>query len=64
MSYIEDLTRVVISYEIYECKILFIVCPFKNGGWSGGAMALGKLPVPGRPTIWIIVGLVGWLFWV
>ena len=21
------------------------------GGWSGGAMALGKLPVPGRPTI-------------
>ena len=23
-------------------------------GWSGGAM--GKLPVPGRPTIWIIVG--------
>ena len=26
------------------------------GGWSGGAMVLGKLPVPGRPTIWIIVG--------
>ena len=25
-------------------------------GWSGGAVALGKLPVPGRPTIWIIVG--------
>ena len=25
-------------------------------GWSGGAMALGKLPVPGRPTIWTIVG--------
>ena len=22
-----------------------------NRGWSGGAMALGKLPVPGRPTI-------------
>ena len=22
-------------------------------GWSGGAMGLGKLPVPGRPTIWI-----------
>ena len=20
-------------------------------GWSGGAMVLGKLPVPGRPTI-------------
>ena len=29
---------------------------FYNRGWSGGAMVLGKLPVPGRPTIWIIVG--------
>ena len=27
-----------------------------EGGWSGGAMVLGKLPVPGRPTIWITVG--------
>ena len=25
-------------------------------GWSGGAMVLGKLQVPGRPTIWMIVG--------
>ena len=25
-------------------------------GWSGGAMVLGKLPVPGRPIIWITVG--------
>ena len=23
---------------------------------GGGVMVLGKLPVPGRPTIWIIVG--------
>ena len=31
--------------------------PFKyTSGWSGGAMVLGKLPVPGRPTIWITVG--------
>ena len=22
-------------------------------GWSGGAMVLGKFPVPGRPTFWI-----------
>ena len=22
----------------------------ENRGWSGGAMVLGKLPVPGRPT--------------
>ena len=27
-----------------------------NWGWSGGAMVLGKLPVLGRPTIWMIVG--------
>ena len=25
-------------------------------GWSVGAMVLGKLPVPGRPPIWMIVG--------
>ena len=24
-------------------------------GWSGGAIVLGKLPKPGRPTIWMIV---------
>ena len=27
-----------------------------NWGWSGGAKELGKLPVPGRPTILITVG--------
>ena len=25
-------------------------------GWSGGAMVLGKLPVPGCPAVWMIVG--------
>ena len=25
-------------------------------GWLGGAMVVGKVPVPGRPTIWMIVG--------
>ena len=30
--------------------------PGKGRGWSGGAMVLGKLPVPGRPTISITVG--------
>ena len=32
------------------------LCLITNMGWSGGAMVLGKLPVPGRPTIWITVG--------
>ena len=27
-----------------------------GGGGGGGRMVLGKLPVPGRPTIWITVG--------
>ena len=26
------------------------------GGWSAGAMVPGKLPVPGRLTIWITLG--------
>ena len=29
---------------------------YRPGGWSGGAKVLGKLPVPGRPTILITVG--------
>ena len=29
---------------------------YKMWGWSGGAMVLGKLPVPGRPTILITEG--------
>ena len=31
-------------------------CVLRSMGWSGGAMVLGKLPVPGRPTILITVG--------
>ena len=35
--------------------------PFKTfsitkGGWSGGAMVLGKLPVSESPTVWIVEG--------
>ena len=30
--------------------------PFSCAGWSGGAKVLGKLPVPGRPTILMTVG--------
>ena len=31
-------------------------CSESTRWWSGGAMVLGKLPVPGRPTIWMVVG--------
>ena len=40
-----------ISNYIY-LKVNFLV----PGVWSGGAKVLGKLPVPGRPTILITVG--------
>ena len=40
--------------------MIFVDIPLRlelrNRGWSDGAMVPGKLPVPGRPTIWISVG--------
>ena len=38
--------------KFYRRQLTF---PANSRGWSGGAMVLGKLPVPGRPTIWITV---------
>ena len=38
-------------------SMLIYFTTVNNWDWSGGAMALGKLPVPGRPAILIIVGL-------
>ena len=37
----------------YNTIILWLLLSW---GWSGGAKVLGKLPVPGRPTILITVG--------
>ena len=37
-------------------SFLFLSPSLGELGWSGGAMVLGELPVPGRPTIWMIVG--------
>ena len=37
-----------LSYCVCMCR--------KRRGWSGGAKVLGKLPVPGGPTVWMIVG--------
>ena len=57
--------RVRVPQKIKKCKQLLINIKYEhlerrtlmNGwGWSGGAMALGKLPVPGRPTIWMVIG--------
>ena len=43
-------TRSVSSYITRQCQR---ICALHKGGWSGGAMVLGKLPVAGRPTILI-----------
>ena len=42
--------------QIVHYQVLHFIQFSHLWGWSGGAMVLGKLPVPGRPTIWITVG--------
>ena len=54
------LNQVEIGMKFYRSKPAFylmtdLIDPDFRG-WSGGAMALYKLPVPGRPTIWMKVG--------
>ena len=44
------------STEFHSYALSGAYCLSYKRGWSGGAMVLGKLPVPGRPTIWISVG--------
>ena len=48
-------TSTVKKHHVMDTRDPFFPPP-EYGGWSGGAMVLGKLPVPGRPTIWITVG--------
>ena len=59
-SYLTSLTRLFENLNQlrdlwlpkFPNNVLFSLLPMQRG-WSGGAMVLGKLPVPGRPTIWI-----------
>ena len=60
-----------ISYDTWERlwlhNVSFTLAQFLVVlGWSGGAMALGKLPVSGRPTNldlqWVRVGDIFWTF--
>ena len=41
---------------IARMLLILLHVPKDWWGWSGGAMVLGKLPVPGRPTTLITVG--------
>ena len=45
---------VVWTFLLSSIRSLLLFLPL--WGWSAGAMVLGKLPVPGHPTIWMIVG--------
>ena len=47
---------VVVSSNLTRFSFALISSSFFSRGWSDGAMVLGKLPVPGRPTILITVG--------
>ena len=40
----------------HKASMLFFICIHFVRGWSCCAMVLGKLPLPGRPTIWTSVG--------
>ena len=54
-----DCSCVIMSYATrlpYCIGQLYPISLLLSEGWSGGAMVLGKLPVPGRPTIWMLVG--------
>ena len=43
-------------YRSETILVILVGSHLGNRGWSGGAMVLGKLPVPGRPTVLITVG--------
>ena len=53
-----NLQAVAVSVTLHRVITLcsIYIPPSSIRGWSGGAKVLGKLPVPGRPTIWITLG--------
>ena len=56
-NFLKSVTQPV--YNAQACLLMLeylLLASQESWGWSGGAMVLGKLPVPGRPTILITVG--------
>ena len=43
-------------WETVRYRLKYCLKGLRDWGWSGGAMVLGKLPVPGRPKILMLVG--------
>ena len=52
----KDSSSLILMFIFCSFLCVFSYCFLFSGGWSGGAMDLGNLPVPGRPTIWVRVG--------
>ena len=49
--------RIKMCMRVNPPSVVMLLYSFlETGGWSSGAMVLGKFPVPGRPTIWMKVG--------
>ena len=48
--------RTIIPNVRYRVPVIQVPEITSTIRWSGGAMVLGKLPVPGRPTVLITVG--------
>ena len=48
------MVSLTVFYCCLSCRSIWTISCTR--GWSGGAMVLGNLPVPGRPTFWIVVG--------
>ena len=48
--------RCCVNLECRGVLLIWHIVGQGGGGWSGGAKVLGKLPVPGRPTILNTVG--------
>ena len=46
-------TTCILKLSLFSTTYILKLSLLLKWGWSGGAMVLGKLPVPGRPTIWI-----------
>ena len=55
-TYLHPATGTFFSLDLSLCHPSLLLDFDWSGGWSDGAMVLGKLPVLGRPTIWITVG--------
>ena len=49
-------TMLYLSLVIFFLSLIVYLFFLSFWGWSGGAMVLGKIPVPGRPTIWMTEG--------